>query len=96
MVQVSVHTWSRLKNPIIWRKLEFFGSYANGGTYILLVVFYRYYRIDEKFAGDFNLAVWRSPTATAKFNFRHIRTQELRIDILLHNHKSPNLNSGNI
>ena len=26
--------------------------------------FYRYYRIDGKFGGELNLAVWRSPTAT--------------------------------
>ena len=31
-----------------------------------------------------------------QINFRHIRTQELRIEILLRNRKSANLNSGNI
>ena len=31
-----------------------------------------------------------------QINFRHIRTQELRNEILLRNRKSPNLNSANI
>ena len=62
---------------------------------------FKVYSIAGKFGGEFNLAVWRSPTAPTNFNFcqinfRHIRTQELRNEILLRNRKSPHLNSANI
>ena len=52
------------------------------------------YRIAGKFGGEFNLAVWRSPTPNLISPI--IRTQELRNEILLRNRKSPNLNSANI
>ena len=53
------------------------------------------YHLGGKFGG---LAI---ANGTAKFNFRqinfrHIRTQELRKEILLRNRKSPNLNTANI
>ena len=54
----------QIKKSNYLEKIRVFCSYANGGTYILLVVFYRYYRIDGKFGGEFNLTVWRSATAT--------------------------------
>ena len=50
------------------------------------------YRTAGKFGGEFNLAV---KFTFRQINFRHIRTQELRNEILLRDRKLPNLNSAN-
>ena len=45
MAQVSVHTWNRLKNPIIREKFEFLAAMQKAAHTLLFVVFFRYYYI---------------------------------------------------